>query len=118
MMKTRLTVIVLLLGLTSGCISIPGQSRYVLADFKRAPSHDRSSLAEPVIAELRTRIGISAAELVHKIGETDIGTVDANGNGVLKYTVFHRNDSWHNFAVTIRDGKVTEISDVEYVIQM
>ncbi|MDP7022978.1 MAG: hypothetical protein QGH42_01840 [Kiritimatiellia bacterium] len=113
-----MTVIVLFLGLTSGCISIPGRSRCVLADFKRAPTHDRSSLAEPVIAELRTRIGVSAAELVRLIGGTDTSTVDARGDGVLKYTVLHKNDNWHSFAVTIRDGKVAEISDVEYVIQM
>jgi hypothetical protein len=118
MMNIRLTVIVLLLALTSGCVSIPGRPRYVLADFRRAPSHDRSSLAEPVIAELRTRIGISAAELDRLIGGALISSVNARGDGKLTYIVFHKNNSWHSFDVSIRDWKITAIGDVEYLIPM
>ena len=118
MMKTRFMVLVALLAVMAGCLSFQRQSGEALANFKRAPSHDRSDLAEPAIAELRSRIGMSMATLIELIGDTDIKLVDRHGNGVLKYTVYHRNNNWHNFGVTIRDWKVTEIGNVESVIQM
>jgi hypothetical protein len=82
MMKIGFIVTMLLLAATAGCFGTQGHSRYVLADFKRAPSRDRSDLGEPVIAELRSRIGISVERLINPIGDTDIKTVDRQGNGV------------------------------------
>lgn len=117
-MKWKQRVCVFFVACLTGCAGLQPASRYVLLDFKRAPAHDREVMANPVLSELRKRIGMSMDELVKLIGEPEINTVDAKGNGLLKYTVFHKGDGWDSFPVTIRSWKVVEVGEVEHVIQM
>ena len=93
---------------------------HVFSQFFQASAVDRQSLAAPVISKLRGQIGMHVSELTQLIGQPeDWGDNPSDSqNADLKYTVYHKNDTWRYFVVTIRDWKVVWVGNVETVIQM
>ncbi len=60
------------------------------------------------------------SELTQLIGRPEAwdGKPGDSQHADLKYTVFHNDDTWQYFVVTIRDWIVVWIGNVETVIQM
>ncbi len=88
--------------------------------FRQADPSDRAGLAEPTIVELRKRMGMHTSELTKLIGRPEIWDSEpgTSQHADLKYTVYHKNDTWRYFVIRIRDWKVVWVGDVETVTQM
>ena len=115
------TYLLVLLG--AGCVHTQQErdtNNSVFSQFRQASAVDREALADPVIIQLRTQIGMHVSELTQLIGrpETWGGKPDDSQHADLKYTVYHKADTWRYFVVTIRDWKVVWVGNVETVIQM
>ena len=115
------TYLLVLLGV--GCVHTPREhhtNSNAFSQFRQASDADREALADPVISQLQKRIGMSVSELTQLIGRPEIwdGKPDDSPHADLKYTVYHKADTWRYFVVTIRDWKVVWVGNIETVIQM
>ena len=124
-MRTRYhilaTCLLVLLGV--GCVHTQREhntNSNVFTQFRQASAADREALADPVISQLQTRIGMHVSELTQLIGRPEIwdGNPGDSQHADLKYTVYHKADIWRYFVVTIRDWKVVWVGNVNTVNQM
>ena len=121
--RNYILIICAMLFLLVGCMHTHQESdgrNHVFSQFCQASAVDRQSLADPVISQLRGRIGMHVSELTQLMGQPEDwgGNPGDSQHADLKYTVYHKNDTWRYFVVTIRDWKVVWVGDVETVIQM